>query len=224
MNLYHIYLFPMLLSFLSSLTTYRLDWPKPYKLFCIFLLLTLSVEITAILWMKQLYKTEWWTFTQNNLWLYNTYLIPQYLFYIYFFASNDSRQWLKPLSIITAIAYFCFSMINLVYFQRLFVVNYATIIMANFIVILFSVNYFISLMKAKTVLKLSAQPMFWIAAGAFVFHLGSLPCFILYNYISSNNSALATSLFIIIVILNCIMYSFYTVAFLCTKKFPTLLH
>lgn len=221
MSLYHIYLIPILLSFLSSLTTYRLDWPKPYKFFCIFLIITLAVEAAAILWMKQLYQTEWWNFSQNNLWIYNTYLIPQYLFYIYFFAANDSRLWVKRLSFLIAITYFIFSITNLIIFQGLFVVNFATIIFANFIVILSSVNYFVGLMKAKTVIRLSTQPIFWIAAGAFIFHLGSLPCFILYNYISSNNSALATSLFIIIVILNCLMYSFYTVAFLCTKKFPT---
>ncbi len=222
MNLYHIYLLPLAFASLSSLSTLRLDWPKPFRLFCPFLFATLLVEIFAIAWSKGLHTTSWWNFSRNNLWIYNIYLVPQYLFYIYFFSKNLRSPRFRITGFCLAILYTFFTVYNLVWQQGLFVINYMTIILANFIVILFVVLYFIQLMKAKIVLRLSRQPLFWISTGAFIFHLGCLPCFILYNYVSSMDEILATSLFRIIVILNFIMYTLYSIAFLCTKKYPML--
>ena len=219
MIFYYIYLAPLTLSVLSSLSMLRLDWPKPFKLFSAFLTLTLIVELSAFLWSYSLHKTSWWNFSPNNIWIYNSYLIPQYLFYIYFFSKTVGVRWMSKTGLYIGIGYFLVATQNLLFIQKLFLVNYITIILANFIIVFFTLIYFIQLMKAKEVIRLSRQPLFWIAAGSFIFHLGSLPCFILYNYISAGNSLLATSLFRIIIMLNCIMYLLYSIAFLCTKRF-----
>ena len=221
MPLYYIYLLPLATSAIAGLTTLRLAWPKTFRLFAVFLATTFTVEVIAFLWSYQFHHSAWWTYSSNNIWLYNLYLIPQYLFYFYFFSGTIRMPWIRKAALVLSAIYVFVAIQNLFYYRKLFVVDGNTIITANLIVIAFTMIYFIQLMRANTVIKLSRQPMFWIAAGAFIFHLGSLPCFMLYKYISIEDSVLATSLFRIIVMLNCVMYIFYSTAFLCTRKFPT---
>ena len=219
--LYYFYLLPLFLSFLSSLSSFRLDWPKPFRWFCIFLLATLTTEIFAVLWKYQLHHTSWWNYSFNNLWIYNLYLLPQYLFYIYFFSSIVNLRFVKVLRFPMAFLLCSVAAVDLFWGRQLFLVNYFTIITANFIVIFFSVSYFVQLMRASGVIRLAREPAVWISIGAFIFHLGSLPCFILLNYLSSGNVVLSLSLFRIIIVLNTLMYTLYSIAFICTKKFPT---
>lgn len=215
-----VYLLPLLVSAITSLNAFRLGWPVAMKLFSVFLFTTLSVEIFAVLWKYQWHSTRWWDYSPNNLWLYNIYLFPQYMFYIYFFNETLKLKSIKSYVTIIAVLFGLLSLSNLLFVQRLFSIDYFTIIAANLIMIFFSILYFILLMKAETVVKLSVQPLLWISIGTFIFHLGSLPCFILYNSIFSENMAVASSLFRIIVSLNFIMYFFYAIAFICTKIYP----
>lgn len=216
-----IYILPLFLSAIVGLKTFRLQWPFAMKGFSVFLITTLIVELFAISWKYGLCQTKWWHYTPNNLWIYNIYLLPQYLFYIYFFSNRIQQPLYKYIVPIIAVAYLTLTLINLLFIQGLFAVNYISIIAANLIMIFFSISYFISLLKAESVVRLSKQPLVWIAVGAFIFHLGSLPCFVLYNSIFSENMVIASSLFRIIISLNFIMYLTYAIAFLCTQKYPT---
>ncbi len=222
MLFYYIYLLPLCFSVLSSLNILRLDWPKHFKLFSIFLTTTFSVEIVALLWSLYWHQTPWWHFPANNIWIYNLYLVPQYLFYFYFFSSMLTSQTIKKLSGFIGGAFVIIALINLFLRHQLFRVDAVTIVIANFIMVFYTIAYFMQLLKASSVERLSRQPLFWIAAGAFIFHIGNLPCFMLFNYISAINAPLATSLFRIITTLNCVMYTLYSIAFLCTRRFQTI--
>lgn len=216
-----IYLITMSLSAITSLNAFRLGWPLALKLFSVFLFVTLSVELFAVSWKYQLYHTPWWHYNKSNLWLYNSYLIPQYLFYIFFFSRITKLPKAGLLSVLLFVGYGLLGLGNLLFVQGFHTVNYFTIIAANLIMIFFCINYFITLMKADTVVRLRTQPMFWITVGAFIFHLGSLPCFVLYNAIFEKNMAVASFWFIAtITVSNFIMYLFYAIAFLCTLKYP----
>lgn len=218
--LYYVYILPLLVGCLSSLKAFRLDWPRPFRWFSVFLFLTLFIELFALAWKYELFSTRWWHYSRNNLWIYNIYLIPQYFFYIYFFSRTTEVIWIRKNGPYIAWAYAIGATLNLVFGQGPDLVNYFTILVANFIVFLFSMAYFVHLMRDKVVVRLSKEPMVWISIGAFVFHLGSLPCFILLNYISFENIVLALSLFRIIIILNTLMYLSYSIAFLCTRRYP----
>src|SRR5258706_11384543 len=81
----YIYLIPLLLSAIFSLKSFRLNWPKPYKLFSIFLCLTLIVELFAISWKWYLFKTDYWNYSKSNLWIYNAFLLISELFLLLFY-------------------------------------------------------------------------------------------------------------------------------------------
>ena len=66
----------MLLSAIFSLRAFRLKWPKHLRVFSIFLLSTLLVEIFSIAWKWELHKSGGWGPT--NLWIYNAFLPIRY--------------------------------------------------------------------------------------------------------------------------------------------------
>src|SRR5258705_12717203 len=104
---YYIYLVPMLLSAIFGLNTFRQKWPLPFRLFSVFVAVTLCMELFAMWWNVTLHATKYWHYNASNLWLYNFYLIPQYLFYLYFFYTvlwdEKSKQALKLMSILYAL-------------------------------------------------------------------------------------------------------------------------
>jgi hypothetical protein len=217
--IYYIYLLPLLLSAVFSLRAFRLNWPSLYKHFSIFLFSTLFIEGFAICWKLFLHSSVG-NYSMSNLWIYNCYLIAQYLFYLYFYylatRNSNVKRWIVALAGI----YFLFSLINVIFIQPIHTVNSYTIIAASLIMLFLTLTYFIELLRDKEIKNLTSEPLVWISIGAFIFHIGNLPFFIFLNTLNKTNLSLALTLFKIILILNSLMYSFYAIAFLCQPKFP----
>jgi hypothetical protein len=212
---YYIYIIPMLLSAIFAVRSIRQKWPQPFRAFALFLIVTVSVELFALWWNVSLHKTRYWRYNASNLWLYNFYLIPQYLFYLYFFYKMLNRTGAKKVIRVTAVLYAILATVNYCLVQGPHAINSYTIIMAYLTVISFSVLFFNQTVNTKEVFKLNASPAIWITAGIFFFHFCSLPCFIFSNYLNINNPALSLSLFYAIQFFNIVTYTFYLIAFLC---------
>lgn len=218
---YYLYLIPMFVSAIASLKAFRLGWPLPLRFFSVFLITTLAVEILANCWKFWMHSTGYWSFSENNLWIYNYYLVPQYVFYFYFF-----KQFLKPGLLhntiwVLAVLYVLFSMANLLFIQKALAINYFTIIAASFIVVILTTAYIRQLITDDNILQLKKQPLVWISVGALIFHAGVLPYFIYSNSLNNSNIGLSLLLFYIVLVLNILMYTLYAIAFLCTKKYHT---
>lgn len=214
--LQHIYIIPLLLSTLLSLKSFRLSWPTPYKMFSFLLVCITVVEITAILWKYFFYsKIGAGHFSNSNIWLYNCFLIPQYLLYMLVYYKLLISSFLKKTIVITAILFSVFTVINLLFFQPIDTINSFPLIVASLIMLLLTTGYFEQIRKGKEIIQLTSEPMIWISLGAFIFHTANLPYIISLNYLIHNNIPLAIALFYIYLGLNCIMYTFYSIAFLC---------
>jgi hypothetical protein len=214
---HYVYLIPLLLSVICNFKSFRNKWARPYRLFSIFLIVTLLMELFAISWKLFLHQTAYWGYTNSNLWIYNLYLTPQYLFYFYFFSSVLDSKLLsankKPIIIIYAFA----GIANIIFIQRVNQLNTYTIILGSGLVLIGSLSYFIQEFNRKVPVLVSKHPLFWISLGSFMFHTVSLPYFIMINYLSKVNLPMAVSLFNILLVLNVLMYLFYLIAFLCNK-------
>lgn len=219
-----LYLVPLCLGAIVSLRSFRMQWPRPYRVFSIFLFFTLVIEILAIAWKLSLHETAYWHYTKSNGWIYNLYYIPQYLFYFYFYDKVLDEKGIKKLYRPISWIYFLGGLINLCFVQGIFQLDTYSIIGGNLGVLYFSLHYFKQELHRSEPVNASKDPLFWISLGAFIFHTVSLPYFVFINYLSRTNLKLAIALFNILLILNIFMYSFYLIAFLCNKpsqKKPT---
>lgn len=212
---YFVYVIPLTLSAIFSLKSFRLKWPKYYRYFSVFLFFTLFIEIFAISWKLFLFKSSFGSYSDSNLWIYNLYLIPEYMFYFFFYYSCLKNQIVKKTFILLFILYAVFAIINLIWIQSFYTLNSYNIIVGNILVVLLSLSYFNQSLNDKGSKRQVLQPLFWISVGAFIFFTGSLPYFIFMNYLIKINITMAVALFNILLILNTFMYSLYLIAFLC---------
>jgi hypothetical protein len=216
---YYIYLIPMLLSAILSLVVFRKKWPQPYPVFSIALICNLSVELFALLWNLYLHNTRWWHFTPGNLWCYNFYLLPQYLFYLYFFYKVIRNKKIKKNILLFSGFFTLFALANYFLLQKAHQTNSYTMIAGYIAVIVLCIHFFNQTSSEKEAVELAKSPAIWISSGLLLFNLCSLPCFIFTNYLNIKNPALSLSLFYVVQVLNIITYSFYSIAFLCKPHF-----
>lgn len=216
---YYIYIIPMLLSAIFAIKALWQKWPQPFNGFAVFLMVTLAVELLAMWWNVSLYKTKYWKFNPSNLWLYNFYLIPQYLFYLYYFLKMIHNRRIRKKIGILAILYLILAVINYSCIQGPHTINSYTIISAYLMAIGFSILFFNQTVNTKEVYQLNVSPEIWITAGIFFFHFCSLPCFIFSTYLNIKSPSLSLGLFYAVQFFNIVMYSFYLIAFLCKPHF-----
>ncbi|SCW80228.1 hypothetical protein SAMN03159284_04346 [Mucilaginibacter sp. NFR10] len=217
---YYLYLIPLTASTVVSLRSFKNQWAKPYRYFSLFLMATLTNELFAISWKFFLHHNRYWDFPNANLWIYNIYLPPQYLFYFLFFSLMIDEPALRKMKKTIMVGYLIFCILNITFFQSIKELNTYTIIVGNALVIGYSITYFIHELNRQNPLPVQRQSLFWISLGAFVFNTVSLPYFISINYLSRNNLPLAVALFNILLILNILMYICYLIAFLCKTPSP----
>lgn len=212
----HIYFIPILLSAILSLKAFRHHWPLPYRIFSCLLILILLIETFAITMNLLGYFLTGWYFSQPKLWLYNSFLVPQYLLYmaVYYHAIRSVK--IKKLIVIIALIFTLLAISNLLFFQSFNSVNSITLLMASGIVLFLTITWFEQLRKEeKVIAPLTANPMAWISLGAFLFHATFLPYILGLNYLNRTDISLAIALFYVYLLLNCVMYTLYSIAFLC---------
>jgi len=211
----NIYMLPLFTCVLFSLRSLWQKWAASYKTFSILLICVFLVELMAILWKYYFFTFRNWPWTRSNLWLYNSFLIPQYLLYIAVYYRVLHTVTIRRWIIRIGIAYSLFALVNLLFIQHIHAVNSFTLAMADSIVLFLTIAYFEQLRNQKEIVRLTKEPMVWISLGAFIYHGANLPFLLGLNFLISNNMSLALALFYIYLALNCIMYSLYTIAFLC---------
>lgn len=215
LNNIYIYLIPLMLSTIASLKSFRLATFRPYLLFSIFLLLTLAVEIFAILWKWQLYQTAYWNYSRSNLFIYCGFLTVRLIFTLLIYYQVLHSKRIKKIIKHLSIPLLCFFIINYFFIQMPDRVNTYSIVLLHLTSIILAFMFFNQILKDKKIVQLSVQPMIWISLGIFIYHAGTLPYFIFLNYLNKEYVTLALSLLNINQALNIIMYSFFLIAFLC---------
>ena len=191
--------------------------PAAYRIFSILLLTIFLVELLAYLWKFYFVTFRNWPYSQSNLWLYNSFLIPQYLLYmaVYYKALHSNK--IRTIILLLAVGYAVFAMVNIFFLQGIHNIESYTLAMADGIVIFMTVAWFNQILREKEIIRLTMHPMVWISVGAFIFHAANLPYILSLDFLIHNDISLAIALFNIFLALNCIMYSLYTIAFLCPR-------
>lgn len=217
--LYYIYLIPIVASAILSLKAFRLGWPKPFRWLSFFLLLTVAVEVLAVLWKWYWHKTAHWTFSNSNLWIYNGFLPLRYLLLFGFFHGIIVSEKVKTIIRIGAPVFLLLCLYNYFFLQGPDRVDYYTIAICNITCTILSLCFFIQLWNAKDVFQPLWPSEMWVSVGVFIYHIGTLPLFMFFDYWILNHYSMLLSYLYVNDALNIFMYLFFLIAFLC-KPLP----
>src|SRR4051812_46828465 len=103
----------------------------------------------------------------------NSYLLFSIPFISMFFYFTFEEKKFNRLLISTNIFYFLFCIINFIFVQKLGINSY-NLTLQSFIILVFSILYFYSLLKQSPPKIVHDLPAFWIVSGLFFSHAGKI--------------------------------------------------
>ena len=200
----------MSLSILSGLTVFaQANSPTYLKIFPFFLLLTLINELVAGYLINQgEFTTE----------LYNFYNVVHFGFYIFLLSKILKNPYAQKVVLYILIGYLVFSIGNLLFFQSIHTYNSITYALGCLLVVSLCIYYFFELFRQKYLVRLTREPSFWIVTGLLFYFTCSFPLLASINFMAKVPEIIINNLQTLIQLMNILLYSLYTVAFLCRIK------
>lgn len=202
---------------------------RAIRILAYFLLLTYLVEslgdIPGIIYRyENLYFLKE-TFLANNFWLYNPYLIINFLVLIHYFKMQFHNKKLIKVINVSMILYLITCILNLIFSDDFFTTNspFTFVLGSLFLLIVIFVYYFEVLMSSR-LLNITKEISFYISIGAVIFYLCTTPIVIYFNYFNSLSSAFGKLSSIILVTTNIFMYGTFSIAFLLLANKKTSSH
>jgi hypothetical protein len=210
----YIYIASILIAFLSSLTSFRLDFPFHLKLFSCLLGLTSLVEVLA--------ATLAFGYHVPNTWLYNSFTLVEFWIYGYFYFRLAEGVIFRRILFGFLLIFPIFWLVTVFFLFGFNTWNSYVIIIGSFFSVLFALMYYYRIITAREILSLRILPEFWIATGMLIFYLGALPYFGTLNFLVKYHLEVAERLLIVLQVLDTLMYLLFSYGFLCriinTKK------
>jgi len=201
------YLVTVLVCFIASLTNYLVKGGPLYlKIFPVLLLVVLVGEYVGY----QLGSRH-----HTNVFLYNMISIVEFTFYFFFYYSVYRVSLAKKIMLVLTPAYLAGALINIFFIQGKNAFHTYTYMAACLFVIMASIYYFLEMFRYPQTGSIMRDPAFWITSALFFYYTCVLPVFGISNYISSISRSLKQILGFIINLTNILLYSLFTLAFLC---------
>ncbi len=204
---YNIYFTLVIISFLTSLTSYFQKKVFSYlKLFPAFLLLTIVVEL-LVGWLgsRGIPSTI----------LYNFFSVFEFLFYMYVLREMIRNQKIKKIILYIAWAYALLGVANVLFIQKTGSFNSITYTLGCLLIALFCIYFFFELFQMTHSVNLTRLPAFWICAGLLFYYTCSFPLWGLANFLTKVPTIITKNIQVILLLLNVFLYSSFTIAFLC---------
>jgi hypothetical protein len=207
---YSIYFTLVIISFLTSLTAYfQKGSPRYLRLFPIFLLVTIVVEIFS----------TWLAFhKKSTISLYNFFTSFEFLFYMYVVRENIRSLRVKRVLFYAIWLYILIVVVNFLFIQKISAFNSFTYASGCLLIAVICIYYFFELFQSTTSVNLVRQPAFWICAGLIFFYACSFPVYALLNFLKEAPTIIKKNFGVILLLLNVLLYSSFTIAFLCRLR------
>lgn len=198
-----------LICFIISLTLFfQKGTPFYLKLFPLFLLVTILIEVTGIIL---------WRLGKSNIILYNLFGVFSVMFYLYFIKNIIHSKSVKKI-IIGAISIYPLLVFINVRFIQVNAFHSITYSIGCLLIVAACVYYFFELFQLKQSIKLIREPAFWICSALLFFFTCTLPFIGMTNFLDKVSPVIAQNLAAILAIINFLLYSLFTIAFLCRIK------
>lgn len=202
-TLIKLYLITVFISTLIGLYNFK-KLPPYLKYFSILLVCTLSVESIGYFLIK------------NNTWMFNIFTVMEFTFYLAIFRYILVSKAQKRAILIFIVTFIIASLVNLLYYQGLFKFNNYSYSYGCMLVCICVMMYFTQLLHNSKPQPLTKIPMFWISTGLLVYYACNFFYMGLLHYIIGASMDLAKQLFMIISVLNIIMYSLFSIGIICS--------
>jgi len=200
---------PLYFEFLAFLTSLLLlkrpETPFYLKLFPGFLLITISIELLSI------YLFTHGLFTYKA---YNFFTAFEFCFYLFIFSKIIMNPRVRRIITYSIILYLVLALINILFYQKN-TFHSITYSLGCLLIVACAVYYFLELFQSPTSIKLSKEPSFWISSGLLFYYCCSLPFLGLTGLLSTMPTILVNNVYYILIAMNVLLYSSFTIAFLC---------
>ncbi len=208
MDFLPVYTYFIGLSFLISIIVLNRKSPFYLKIFSPFLLLTFLVEA---------YASYLSTINKPNIVIYNFFSAFEFSFYLFWISYLFRNQKVKKLSRLCVVLYSCAATINILFIQGVDAFHTTSYAAGCLVLVAFCIYYFYELFKFPGAGKLERNPAFWISTGLLFFYCCGFPLWGLMNFWSGKLKYLIENLAMITNILNSLLYSLFTIAYLCSR-------
>ena len=182
------------------------------KLLPFFLLVTVFVELGANLMIK-IEKRNAHTFL-----IYNPFTCFEFVFYIFMIREFIKRDSAKKILLGLIVIYPIAATINILLFQGVHQFHSFTSSIGCLLMAACCIYYFYELFLMPHSVNLLRQPPFWICTGLLFYYAFTYPVYGLSNLMSGLSNHLLIIISRILDSLNILLYSFFSIAFLCRLR------
>ncbi|AEW02011.1 hypothetical protein Niako_5780 [Niastella koreensis GR20-10] len=198
------------ICFLASLALFfQASLPRYLKTFPFFLLLTIIIEIIGDLLVKR---------KIDSIPMYNIFTTFEFIFYLYILRRIIYNVRVKKLIVLLMAIYPVLVLINMLFFQEnTFHTN--TYSLGCLLIVGACIYYFYEIFQTTHSVNLVKEPAFWICSGLLFFYTCSFPLVGLWNHLYGLPRIILLNLNAVLQILNILLYSLFSIAFLCRVRF-----
>jgi hypothetical protein len=150
-----------------------------------------------------------------NAVLYNIYSMAEFPFYFFVLWCIIQNKRVKKAILFILILYSLTAALNLIYFKQggtFHTVNYG---IGCSLIVIFCIVYFVELFQLPKAINLKREPAFWICTAILFSYVCTFPFWGLVGFLSTAPPFIIKNLNIILMIINILSYSLFTIAFLC---------
>jgi hypothetical protein len=205
------------IAFLSSLNAFRLDFPIHLKVFSLLLGFDLLVELSANVLLGPVFHLR------SNVAFYNISMLVEFWTYAWFYRTVLENRLLKRLIGYYLVLLPVFWVVVVFFVFGIDHWNSYFSILGSLFTVCMAAAFYYQLFTASDLIRLTVSPEFWISTGLILFFTCNLPYLGMLNFITREYLTLAAKLLAMLQILNIIMYSLFTLAFLCRTRTKRLL-
>jgi hypothetical protein len=162
----------------------------------------------------------WFTVHKSNLWAINIIMLMEFLFYGLFLRNILWQASHKRLFLFLFFIVCLVSIFDNLFFHGFWQLNSYAIILNSISIIVFACIYFYELLNYNIEdLEIARYPYFWITTGLLFYYLGMFAFFVSFEYMAYRNNYAYYSFFKIISLISIIiLYSCFSIAFLCNRR------
>lgn len=155
---------------------------------------------------------------RSNVELYNVFSVYSASFYLYVLREIIQSRKVKKIVLGILLGFIVLAVV-LISMQGMYIFNSTIYTTGSLLIIAIGIYYFFELFQLKHAINLAREPAFWIACGLLFFYCCSFLLLGLVNYLYEVAPSVRQNLSTILAFLNILLYSLFTIGFLCRIRF-----
>jgi hypothetical protein len=158
------------------------------------------------------------TYNDNNSLSVNIFTTIEFMFYSWLFYQEITKNSYRKIIFTTSLILLVAIIINILFVQGPHTIHTYTFLGGSVLMVFFVFLYFYDLFFKEQAVVLRNNPIFWICIGLLFYYTGMFSIYAFLHVVSDEMKVRYAGLFFILVnVFNIILYSCFTIAFLCRR-------